>query len=231
MKTVGIILPMEEEIDALKKYLMINREFYIYELKFYESIVNNIKCVLVQSGVGKVNAARTTQVLIDNIKVDCIINVGVAGGLSEDLKILDIVIADKLIQHDFDISVFDHEKGYIPNIGNYIEVDKYLFNIAKSIINENKEINCLSGTIASGDIFLTDRSKSQEIKEQFNAICVEMEAAAIAQVCYLCKVPFLILRSISDIPNNDNKITYEKFLDKSTAIVAEAIYKILLKLD
>lgn len=222
---------MEEEIDALKKYLIIDREFYIYELKFYESIVNNIKCILVQSGVGKVNAARTTQVLIDNIKVDYVINVGVAGGLSEDLKILDIVIADKLIQHDFDISVFDHEKGYIPNIGNYIEADKYLFNIANSIINENKEINCLSGTIASGDIFLTDSNKSQEIKEQFNAICVEMEAAAIAQVCYLCKIPFLILRSISDIPNNDNKITYEKFLDKSTSIVAEAIYKILLKLD
>lgn len=231
MKTVGIIFPMKEEIEALKKYLKIDKSFNIYELTFYESIVNNIKCILVQSGVGKVNAARTTQVLIDNIKVDYIINVGVAGGVKETLNILDIVIADKLIQHDFDISAFDHEKGYIPNIGTYIETDKYLFNIAKSILNENKDINCVPGTVVSGDIFLTDRNKSQEIKEQFNATCIEMEAAAIAQVCYLCKIPFLILRSISDIPNNNNTITYEKFLDKSTAIVADAIYKILLKLN
>lgn len=231
MKTVGIIFPMKEEIEALKKYLKIDKSFNIYELTFYESIVNNIKCILVQSGVGKVNAARTTQVLIDNIKVDYIINVGVAGGVKETLNILDIVIADKLIQHDFDISAFDHEKGYIPNIGTYIETDKYLFNIAKSILNENKDINCVPGTVVSGDIFLTDKNKSQEIKEQFNATCIEMEAAAIAQVCYLCKIPFLILRSISDIPNNNNTITYEKFLDKSTAIVADAIYKILLKLN
>lgn len=231
MKTVGIILPMEEEMDALKKYLKIEKEFAFYELKFYESNINNVKCILVQSGVGKVNSARTTQVLIDNIKVDYIINVGVAGGISDELKILDIVIADKLIQHDFDISVFDHEKGYIPNVGMYIEADKYLFNLAKDVIDKNGKINYLSGVIASGDIFLTDFNKSQEIKKQFNAICIEMEAAAIAQVCYLCKVPFLILRCISDIPNNDNKITYENFLDKSTSMVAEVIYKILLELN
>ena len=110
-------------------------EYKIFELNFYEGIINNIKCILVESGVGKVNAARTTQILIDNMDVDCIFNIGVAGGLAQDLNVLDIVVADKLVQHDFDITAFNHEKGYIPNVGKYINCDEYLLSIAK---NSNK---------------------------------------------------------------------------------------------
>ena len=132
MKKVGIIFAMKEEMDALKEYLDITREYEIYDLKFYEGNINNVTCVLVECGVGKVNAARTTQVLIDKMNVDYVFNIGVAGGISKELNVLDIVIGEKLVQHDFDITEFDHEKGYIPNVGVYIESDSYLVNLAKS---------------------------------------------------------------------------------------------------
>lgn len=101
---------MKEELEALKEYLDVTKEYEIFELKFYEGMINNINCVLVESGIGKVNAARTTQILIDNMKVDCIFNIGVAGGVDNSLDVLDVVIGNKLVQHDFDITAFNHEK-------------------------------------------------------------------------------------------------------------------------
>lgn len=231
MKKVGIIFPMKEEIDAIREYLTIKKEKTIYELNFIEGIINNVECVLVESGVGKVNAARTTQILIDNYKPDYIFNVGVAGGIDDSLNVGDIVIGNKLVQHDFDITAFDHEKGYIPNTGVFIEADKKLVELAKSVIKDTKNSSVEIGTIASGDIFCTETKMSEKIHNKFNALCVEMEGASIAQVCYLCKVPFLILRSISDVPNNNNKITYEEFLETSTKIIAKVMYNLLGKME
>lgn len=231
MKKIGIIFPMVEELDAIRKYLTINSEKNIYELKFIEGKINNVECILVQSGVGKVNAARTTQLLIDNYKVDYIFNVGVAGGIDESLNVLDIVIGDRLVQHDFDITAFDHEKGYIPNTGVYIEADKNLANLATRVIKSTESCQVRLGTIASGDIFCTDPKMTKKINSKFNALCVEMESASIAQVCYLCKVPFLIMRSISDVPNNNNAITYVEFLDESSEIIANALNNILGEID
>lgn len=226
MKKVGIIFAMEEELLALKQFLNIEKEYNIFELKFYEGTINNTYCVLVESGVGKVNAARTTQILIDNIKVDYIFNIGVAGGVSTDLKVGDIVLGNKLVQHDFDITAFNHEKGYIPKVGVYIDADRNLFELAKSVLKENN-ISFHEGVIASGDIFCKEAKMGNKINTKFNALCVEMEGASIAQVCHLSKVPFLILRSISDVPNNDNVITYEEFLENSCNTIAIAMKNIL----
>lgn len=229
MKRVGIIFPMQEELDALKKYIKIEKEYNIFELKFYEGTINNVYCVFVESGVGKVNAARTTQILIDNIKVDCIFNIGVAGGVSDKLSVGDIVLGNKLVQHDFDITAFDHEKGYIPKVGTYIDTDKHLVELAKSILDECN-IPYHEGVIASGDIFCTEAKMGAKINSKFDALCVEMEGASIAQVCHLSNIPFLVLRSISDVPNNNNAITYEEFLDSSCNIIAKVMNDILLKL-
>lgn len=229
MKRVGIIFAMEEELDALKKYVKIKKEYNIFELKFYEGIINNTYCVLVESGVGKVNAARTTQILIDNIKVDCIFNIGVAGGVDESLKVGDIVLGNKLVQHDFDITAFNHEKGYIPKVGVYIDTDKELFELSKSVFKANN-ISYHEGVIASGDIFCTETKMGNKINAKFNALCVEMEGASIAQVCHLSKIPFLVIRSISDVPNNDNVITYDEFLENSCNVIAIAMNNILLRL-
>lgn len=227
MKKVGIIFAMEEELLELKKYLELEKEYKIFDLTFFEGVIAGVYCVLVQSGVGKVNAARTTQILIDNIKVEYIFNIGVAGGVSEDLNVGDIVIGEKLVQHDFDITAFNHEKGYIPDVGVYINSDEYLLKLANEI---NVDCNILSGVIASGDIFCTDYMMSKKINTKFNALCVEMEGASIAQVCYLSHIPFLVIRSISDVPNNDNVVTYEEFLLNASYNVAKMMSELLFKL-
>lgn len=229
MKSVGIIFAMDEELNSLKKYIKLEKEYNIFNLKFYEGKINNIHCVLVKGGIGKVNAARATQILIDNNKVDYIFNIGVAGAVSDSLNIGDIVIAEKLVQHDFDITAFNHERGYIPDVGVYVYSDRYLLYLAKSIdIEDNSRL--FNGIIASGDIFCTDYMMGEKINNRFNALCVEMEGAAVAQVCYLSNIPFLILRSISDTPNNDNVITYEEFLLDSCDRVADVMNRILVKL-
>ena len=231
MKRIGIIFAMEEELKELLKYLNIEKEYNIFDLKFYEGKICNLDCVLVKCGVGKVNAARTTQILIDNIQVDFIFNIGVAGGVSDILKVGDIVIGQSLVQHDFDITAFNHEKGYIPEVGVYIDSDEYLFKIANEVLTANNDINVVSGIIASGDIFCTELRMGQKINTKFNALCVEMEGASIAQICYLSHIPFLVLRSISDTPNNDNVITYEKFLESSSKNIADAMHMIIQKLN
>ena len=222
---------MEEEINAIKEYLTIKKTTKIYELTFIEGLISDKECVIVEGGVGKVNAARTAQILIDNFKIDYLLNVGVAGGIDNSLNVGDIVIGERLVQHDFDITAFNHNKGYIPNIGDYIDADKKLVEIANKVITNTKKTNVKTGIIASGDIFITDENKSKEINQEFNALCVEMEGASIAQVAKLCNIPFIILRSISDVPNNNNKITYEEFLEESTKIIAKVVNNLLKELD
>ena len=204
-----------KEIKKIMKNIE-NKE--IYELNFFKGTINDKNVVLVEAGVGKVNAARVTQILIDNFKIQGLINVGSAGSCNDELEIGDIVIGKKLVQHDFDITAFGHEKGFISNVGQFVESDKALISQIEEII-ENikvKDFNIKIGTIASGDIFCTELKMKEKIKEKFNADCIEMEGSAIAQVCKLDKIPFLVVRSISDKPNGQNEITFDKFLENAS---------------
>ena len=223
---IGIIFAMKEELDEFIKLVDLNKTSKIYDLTFYECSLFNKKLVLVESGVGKVNAARTTQILIDKMNPKYIFNVGVAGSVSDKVNVMDIVLASNLVQHDFDITPFNHEKGYIPNVGIYMDTDKYLLDISKSV---NVDTNIHIGTIASGDIFITEKKMSNKVNTKFNALCVEMEGASIAQVCTLSNVPYLVIRSISDSPNqnDDNKITYEDFLSISCKTVSNYLKEII----
>lgn len=227
MKTIGIIFAMQEELIELKNYLHINKEKKIYDLIFYEATLNNQNIILTESGIGKTNAARTTQILIDYYKPEAIFNIGVAGGIAKNLKVGDIIISTSLVQHDFDITAFDHPKGYITNIGNTIPIDNKLLNTTKNILDANS-ISYKEGVIASGDIFCTKESMATKINTQFKALCVEMEGASIAQTAYLSKTPCLVIRSISDCPDNNNKVTYEEFLETSSKKVAQIMYAILI---
>ena len=226
MGKIGIIFALKEELNAFIENVDIQNEYDIFDMHFYHTLISDKDCLLVVSGVGKVNAARTTQIMIDNYATDIIINVGVAGGVSNSLSIGDIVIGEKLVQHDFDITAFNHEKGYIPNVGVYINSDEYLTKLAEEVLRDNN-ISYKKGVIASGDIFCTEESMSMKIAHKFNALCVEMEGASIAQVCTLSHVPFLVMRSISDIPNSHNSITHEEFLEFSSKKVAEVLKKML----
>jgi len=230
MKKIGLIFAMKEELNEFIKNITVQNEYDIFDLHFYHGMINNIELISVISGVGKVNAARTTQILIDNYAVDAIINVGVAGGVDKKLKIGDIVVGEKMVQHDFDITAFDHEKGYIPSIGVFINSDTYLVNLVSDILSQNK-IFFHKGVIASGDIFCTKEAMGMKIASKFNALCVEMEGASIAQVCFLSHIPFLVLRSISDVINNDNTTSYEEFLEYSSKNVAVVLIKVINSLN
>lgn len=224
MKYIGIIAAMNEEINSIKELMKYIKVQEFYELQFITGKIHNKDVVLVKCGVGKVNASRTTQILIDKFDLEYIINVGTAGGLKEEIEIGDIVIADKLVQHDFDVTAAGHEKGYISNLGKYFYSDKDLVKKARVIMKSmDEQFNQFIGTIATGDIFVQDVTVKNRIKEDFDADCVEMEGAAISQVCTLNKIPFLVIRAISDKPNGNNSIDFEKYLDMACKRYAKFI--------
>lgn len=229
MKKIGIIAAMKEEMQEIKNIMTEIESKKVYELDFIKGKINNTDLVLVEAGVGKVNAARTTQILIDNFQVDAIINVGTAGSANDELEIGDIVIGEKLVQHDFDITAFNHPKGYISNIGQYVESDETLLKKMEETISnmQDGDFTIKLGTIATGDIFCTDIKMKEKIRAKFNADAIEMEGAAIAQVCKLDNVPFIVIRSISDKPNGNNNVTFEEFLEKASKRCAEIIKEFL----
>lgn len=221
---IGIITATVEEFEAIKDIMKQTEKIKYYDLTFYKGKINIKNIVLVECGVGKVNAARTTQILTDKFNIKSIINVGSAGGLNNNLEIGDIVIGRNLVQHDFDITAFGHEKGYITNTGKLFKCDEKLMNKFKNIKIEGIKIT--TGTIASGDIFCTDIKMKEKIRKKFNADCCEMEGAAIAQVCFLNKIPFIVIRSISDIPNGKNQIDFNEYIKLASKNCAEFIKQI-----
>jgi len=218
MKKYGIIAAMQEEMREIQNIMTEIEIKKIYELTFIKGKINKVEIVLVEAGIGKVNAARTTQILIDNFQVDAIINVGSAGSANDELDIGDIVIGNKIVQHDFDITAFGHPKGYISNVGQYLVSDSFLIQKIEKLITKmaDTEFKIKIGTIASGDIFCTELKMKEKIRNKFDADAIEMEGAAIAQVCKLDNIPFIIVRSISDNPNGNNNITFDQFLEKAS---------------
>ena len=140
MKKIGIIAAMQEEMQEIRKIMCNISEKNIYDLTFFEGTINDKECILVESGVGKVNSSRTTQILIDKFEIEYVINVGSAATANDELEIGDIVIGKKLVQHDFDITAFGHQKGYISNVGESVQSGSFLIKKFESAINsmENK---------------------------------------------------------------------------------------------
>lgn len=224
---IGIIFALKEELNELLKILTLKKETKKYDLTFYECTLDNKEIILVESGMGKVNSARAAQVLIDIMNVNYILNVGVAGSLDSNLKVCDIVVGEKLVQYDYDVEPLGYKKSEIPGIGVYINSDEYLLKLSKDI---ETETNTYFGIIASGDKFITDEEMSKKIASEYNAICCEMEGAAISQVCYLSKVPFIVIRAISDSINGNNELSFEEFLSISSKKVCDFVHKLLVKI-
>ena len=230
MNKFGIIAAMSEEMREIEIIMKEKQLIKIYELNFIKGKINNTEVVLVEAGVGKVNAARTTQILIDKFDIKYIINVGSAASCNDELDIGDIVIGNKLVQHDFDITAFGHPKGYISNVGQFIESDKFLIQRMEETISnlQDNELKIKIGTIASGDIFCIKLNMKDKIRSKFGSDAIEMEGAAVAQVCKLDNIPFIIIRSISDKPNGNNHITFDEFLEKASKRCAIIIKNFLI---
>ena len=224
MNNFGIIVAENEEYKAIIDVLEKINIKKIYDLEFVLGIINNVNIVLVKSGVGKVNAARTTQILIDNFDIDFILNVGSAGSINDELDIGDVIVASKVVQHDFDLTAFGREKVFIPDVGKYFICNEVFVN---KLINLNiANIKLKSGVVASGDQFIVDDKVKDNIVYEFGADCVEMEGAAVAQVCYMSNKPFCIIRSISDKPNGNNHIDFNEFLKLASKNCAKIVYEL-----
>ena len=220
---IGIICAEEKELIEIKKLINNIEEKNIYEKTFYIGTIENKNIVLVKCNVGKVNSARVCQMLIDNFSVELVINVGTAGSVDNSLEIGDVVVATELVQYDFDVIPFGRKLGEIENIGESINVDEKLLNLFDGM-------NVRKGIIASGDKFIVNKEEKDNIKNIFNALCIEMEGASIAQVCYLDKIPFLVIRSITDKQDGSSKIDFETFLESSSKVAANILKEVLSKI-
>lgn len=225
MKKIAIITATEQEFYEMKNKFSNPTQHTLSDLIYYSGMVNSKEYIVIKSGIGKVNAARVTQLIIDKFDIEYIINVGVAGSLNDELEIGDIVIAKELVQHDFDTTAFGDEKGFITGSGKMFAsdlklVEKYINN---SLTYKN-DYKIFTGIIASGDIFCTEKTMKEKIHSKFNADCVEMEGAAIAQVCTLNKVPFVVIRAISDKPNGTNQLDYNEFASLAAKRCADLVF-------
>ena len=214
MKKIGIVVAMEEEFEAVKNKMKDIQTKEIYNLIFTTGKIGKKECILVKSGVGKVHAARTTQVMVDKFDLEYIVNVGAAGSVNDMLQIGDVVIGQDVVQHDFDITAFGHSKGYITGVGNSIKCDEKLVEKLREIVENGPErqYQIKLGIVATGDIFCEDIAMKNKIRAKFDADVVDMECGAIAQVAYLNKIPFTVIRSVSDTPDGKNANTFDKNL-------------------
>lgn len=212
-RKIGLIGAMEEEVAILKENMKQPEEMTKAGMTFVHGNLWGTDTVVVVSGIGKVNMAVCTQILIDAYQIDTVINTGVAGSLNNTLDIGDIVLSRCAQQHDMDVSPLGDPVGIIPRMEQSIfPADEALIYLAKAACEKaNPDIHCHIGKVVSGDQFIADAEKKDYLIQTFQGDCAEMEGAAMAQVAYLNQVPFLIIRAISDKADNSGHMDYPTF--------------------
>lgn len=217
MKKLGIIGAMEEEVARLKEHMTEVLVTKRASLIFYEGKLMGLPVVVVRSGIGKVNAAICTQQLIDLFQTDTIINTGIAGSLNAKINIGDIVLSTDALEHDMDAVAFGYELGVIPRMDTSIfPADKDLRALATRVCQKvNPEVSVHEGRVVTGDQFIADKAKKEWLISTFSGMCTEMEGAAIAHTAYNNRVPFLIIRAISDKADNSATEDYPTFEAKA----------------
>lgn len=213
MRPIGIIGAMDEEVAKLKEKM----ESPVVRAKagmgFYKGVLAGKETVVVRSGVGKVNAAVCTQILVDDYDISAVINTGIAGSLRSEINIGDIVVSEDVLHHDMDARGFGYAPGQIPRMDTLAFVaDKHLAETAL-LANQvaNPDITAFRGRVVTGDQFISDDEKKQYIRDTFGGSCTEMEGAAIAQTAYLNRIPFVIVRAISDKADGSASVDYPAF--------------------
>lgn len=244
---IGIVGAEKQEIALLQEILG-GSEQKIATSIFYEGKIGALDIVLVLAGIGKVNATIATQILITKYGVDCIINTGVAGSLDPTLNIFDIVCSVDAVEHDFDATYFGYQRGQVPSSPSpfYVsdarlgELSLKTFRLLKEdakvrgrlsaedahLINH---IKLVMGRVASGDIFVVNKSMKDRLFNDLKAVCVEMEGAAVAHTCVANSVPYLILRCISDIADKEHTmmLSYDEFSKKAAFLSSRFVLKLL----
>ncbi|SET29145.1 5'-methylthioadenosine/adenosylhomocysteine nucleosidase [[Clostridium] polysaccharolyticum] len=217
MSKLGIIGAMDEEVSILKDKLEAKKVETVAQMEFHTGKLEGKEVVIVRSGIGKVNAAVCTQILISQFGVDVVINTGVAGSLRNEINIGDIVLSKDALNHDMDATGFGYAPGMIPRMEvSIFESDEKLLQLAKKINEEvNQDICTFVGRVVSGDQFISSAEKKKFLVNQFQGYCTEMEGAAIAQAAYLNQIPYLVIRAISDKADNSAEMDYSEFERKA----------------
>ena len=214
---IGIIGAMEPEVEALVSALRGKRVDTVGSLTFYRGRLGKKSAVIVRSGIGKVFAAIAAEAMILKYAPKLVINTGVAGAVAHGIRVGDVVVADKLVQHDMDTSALGDPKGLISGINLvYLEADARAAVLVGNIADEIG-VRCVRGTVASGDLFVSTNEKKAELATDFGASACEMEGAAIAHVCYVNATPCCVIRAISDSADEESSMSYAEFLPLAAA--------------
>ena len=226
---IGIIGAMQEEVAQLKAEMTSVNIVTKASMDFYEGKLGDKSVVIVQSGIGKVNAAICTQILVDLFAVDLVINTGIAGSLRAEINIGDVVVSTDALQHDVDATEFGYALGQVPRLDTLaFKADEKLIKQAmESCQKVNKDIDVFTGRVVSGDQFIANATLKQQIIANFDGYCTEMEGAAIAQTAYLNQLPFVIIRAISDKADDSAQVDYPTFekqaIENSVKLVLDMV--------
>lgn len=229
-ETIGIIGAMETEVKMLQNSLQNMNTTEAGGLTFYSGNLGGKNVVVVKSGVGKVNAALCAQRLILQFGATKVINTGIAGAAGEGLEIFDFVASSEAVYHDVNVEIFGYAKGQIPGLDLVFKADETLADKAVAAFNASefaKEHKIVKGRVASGDQFIAEKNLKDSIISNFAPMCVEMEGAAIAHACTINKVPFVILRSLSDCADDSANCTYSFNEDTAADMSAKVVLKLI----
>ena len=227
---IAIMGAMPEEIAPIIKRLDNLNVVEHAANKYYEGSYNGQELVVAYSKIGKVFATLTATTLLEKFDCNILLFSGVAGAISNDLKVGDLIVADKLCQHDLDIVAFGHPYGFVPEGAVFVEADKELRGMAMQVAEE-KKLKLKEGTIATGDQFVANAERKEWIAKTFAADALEMEGAAVAVVCDALSVPFFILRAISDSADMDAGFDFDAFLESSAKVSADFILEMVKKVE
>ncbi len=221
---IGIIGAMDEEVELLKSSLEDREDHEIAGYHLHTGKIHGKEIVLLKSGIGKVNAAVGTTMLLQMFQPDCIINTGSAGGYDPELNVGDIVISSEVRHHDVDLTVFGYEYGQVARHPVAYYPDETLADVAERCISRMEGMHTARGLICTGDQFMNDPVRVERKRKLFPEMkAVEMEAAAIAQTCYLFGTPFIIIRALSDIAGKESGVSFDQFLVTAAKHSAEMI--------
>lgn len=213
---IAIIGAMEEEVVLLRNNIEQQKQEAVAGCEFTFGKMRGADVILLRSGIGKVNAAMSTTILLEKYKPDCIINTGSAGGFNPALNVGDAVISTEVRHHDVDVTAFGYEYGQVPQLPAAFLADEKLIAAAVAAADQIDEFQVEKGLIVTGDSFMEDPARVEFVRTKFsNLQAVEMEAAAIAQVAHRFEVPFVIIRSLSDIAGKESEVSFDQFIDKA----------------
>ena len=232
MTKLGIIGAMTVEVETLKEQMQSLTESRRAGMTFYEGTLEGLPVVVVQCGVGKVNAALCVQILCDCFGVTHVVNTGIAGSLCAELDIGDLVVSRDAMYHDFTCSAFGYPEGQVPGMPQTYDADEQLMACAFAAAEQVNPGHTKVGRVASGDQFVSEKALKEKIISLTGALCTEMEGAAIAHAAYRNEVPFVILRAISDKADDSADMdypTFEKIAAHRCAEVARTLAKQLAK--